>query len=144
MKAAKSQSTLSFQPVSSALTEKVMRAEVKVATLLVQHNILLALADELTPLFRDVFPDSQIAKNYSSKCTKTACIINGAIAYFLQQRLVECMRNEPFAVAIDGSSDTGIEKMNPLTVRIFDDTRCIFLTTLVASFLDVYVIFIDC
>ena len=73
-----------------------MRAEVKVATLLVQHNILLALADELIPLFRDVFPDSQIAKNYSSKCTKTACIINGAIAPYFQQRLVECMRNEPF------------------------------------------------
>ena len=68
VKAEKSQSTLSFQPIyghfkKSALTEKVMRAEVKVATLLVQHNILLALADELTPLFRDVFPDSQIAKN---------------------------------------------------------------------------------
>ena len=71
VKAAKSQSTLSFQPVSSALTEKVMRAEVKVATLLVQHNVPLALADELTPLFRGVFPDSQIAKNYSSKRTKT-------------------------------------------------------------------------
>ena len=48
-----------------------MRAEVKVATLLVQHNIPLALADELTPLSRDVFPDSQIAKSYSSKRTKT-------------------------------------------------------------------------
>ena len=71
VKAAKSQSTRSFQPVSSALTEKVMRAEVKVATLLVQHNVPLALADELTPLFCGVFPDSQIAKNYSSKRTKT-------------------------------------------------------------------------
>ena len=39
---------------------------------------------------------SQIAKNYSSKCKKTACIINGAIPPYFQQRLVECMRNEPF------------------------------------------------
>ena len=50
VKAAKSQSTLIFQPVSSTLTE-VIRAEVKVATLLVQRNIPLALADELTPLY---------------------------------------------------------------------------------------------
>ena len=127
VKAAKLQSTLSFQPVSSALT-KVIRAEVKAATLLVQRNIPLALADELTPLFRDVFSDSQIAKNYTSKCTKTACIVNGAIAPFFQQRLVELMRNEPFAVAIDGSSDTGIEKMNTLTVRVFDVTRQVVST----------------
>ena len=74
-------------------------------------------------MFRDVFSDSQIAENYSSECTKTACIINGTIAPFFQQRLVELMRNEPFAIAIDGPSDTGIEKMNPLTVRVFGVTR---------------------
>ena len=32
-----------------------MRAEVKVATMLVKNNIPLALADELTPLFRDIW-----------------------------------------------------------------------------------------
>jgi len=53
VRAAKSQATLSFQLISSALTE-VICAEVKVATLLVQCNIPLALADELTP-FHDVF-----------------------------------------------------------------------------------------
>ena len=31
------------------------------------------------------------------------------------------MKNGPYTIAIDGSSDTGIEKMNPLTVRIFDN-----------------------
>ena len=62
---------------------KVMRAEVKVATMLVQNNVPLALADELTPLFRDIFSDSEIAKRYASRQTKTACIINGAVApYF--------------------------------------------------------------
>ena len=30
------------------------------------------------------------------------------------------MRNNPFSVAIDGSGDTGIEKMNPPTVCLFD------------------------
>lgn len=28
------------------------------------------------------------------------------------------MKSNPYTVAIDGSSDTGIEKMNPLTVRV--------------------------
>ena len=30
------------------------------------------------------------------------------------------MHSNPFSILIDGSSDTGIEKMNPITVRIFD------------------------
>lgn len=30
------------------------------------------------------------------------------------------MKEHPFAIAIDGSNDTGLQKMNPITVRIFD------------------------
>ena len=74
-------------------------------------------------MFHDIFPDSEIAKQFSSKRTKTACIINGAIAPFYQQMLVDFMKNEPFALAVDGSSDTGVEKMNALTIRIFDGNR---------------------
>ncbi len=37
-----------------------MRAEVKVATMLVQHNI--PLADELTPLFYDIFPTAKLPR----------------------------------------------------------------------------------
>ena len=105
-----------------------MHAEVKVATMLVQHNIPLAVADELTPLFRDIFSDSEIAKSFSSRRMKTACIINGAIAPMYQQLLVESMRNGPFSIAVDGSNDSGIEKMNPLTVKIFDTNRGVVST----------------
>lgn len=90
----------------------------KVAAL-AKHNIPLAFADELTPLFHDIFPDSDIAK-HSSRRMKTACIINGAIAPYLEEQLISIMVAHPFSVAIDGSSDSGVEKMNPLTVRIFD------------------------
>ena len=30
------------------------------------------------------------------------------------------MKEEPFSLAIDGSNDNGLQKMNPMTVRIFD------------------------
>lgn len=106
----------------------MIRAEVKVATMLVQNNVPLAVADELTPLFRDIFSDSEIAKKYASRQTKTACIINGAVAPFYQQQLVESMKQGPYALSIDGSSDSGVEKMNPLTVRIFDAVHGIVTT----------------
>ena len=94
------------------------RAEVKVTNLLVQHNIPLSLADHLSPLIRNIFPDSEIAKCYSSARTKTTCILNGALAPHFKLALVEKMKTAPFAIAIDGS---GLQKMNPLTVRFFDE-----------------------
>ena len=93
------------------------------ATTLVQHNIPFALADELTPLFQDIFSDSEIAKNFSSRRTKTACMINGAVAPFFLQRLLEHIRGNPFSLAVDGSSESDVEEMNPLTVRLFDVNR---------------------
>ena len=75
-----------------------MPAEEKVATMLVKHNISLPVADELTPLFRDIFPDSKNAKNYSSRRTKTACIINGVVPPVFQQNLVDYQKNSPFSI----------------------------------------------
>ena len=49
-----------------------MHAKVKVATMLVQNNVPLALADELTLLFWDIFCDSEIAQRYASRQTKNS------------------------------------------------------------------------
>ena len=106
------------------------RAEVKVTNLLVQHNIPLSLADHLSPLIHNIFPDSEIAKCYSSARTKTTCILNGALAPHFKLVLVEKMKTAPFAIAIDGSNDTGLQKMNPLTVRFFDESSGMVTTQL--------------
>jgi hypothetical protein len=90
------------------------------ANLLVQHNIPLAVTDHLSPLLKDIFPDSEIAKGYASASTKTTCLINGSLAPYFRCALVNCMRTQPFAIAVDGSNDTGLDKMNPMTVRLYD------------------------
>ena len=41
----------------------------------------------------------------------------------LAAALVEEMKGNPFSLLVDGSNDTGVEKLNPLTVKIFDITR---------------------
>ena len=100
---------------------KVVRAEVKVATMLVQNNLPLAVADELTPLFCDIFSDSEIAKRYASTQTKTVCIINGAVTPYFHQQLIEKMKQGPYALS-------SVEKMNPLTVRLFNADHGIVTT----------------
>ena len=103
----------------------MIRTEV---TMLVQNNVPLSLADELTLLFCDIFSDSDIAKGYASRQTKTACIINGAVAPFFQDQLIENMKQGPYALSIDGSSDNSVKKMNPPTVRRFDTVRGMVMT----------------
>jgi len=105
------------------------------ATMLAMNNVPIALSEELTPLFSDIFPDSEIAKQFSSHHTKTACMINGAIAPHYQQQLVGCMKKDPFALAFNGSSDSSVEKMNPLTVWLFDNVSAIVCTRLLACLL---------
>ena len=37
--------------------------------------------------------------------------------------LIENMKNGPYSLSVDGSNDTGVEKLTPLTVRIFNVNR---------------------
>lgn len=58
---------------------------------------------------------------------KSVCILNEALAPHLLQETVSAMKDNTFSPATDGSNDTGIEKMNPLTSRVvtqFIDICC--------------------
>ena len=91
-----------------------------------RHNVLLAVTDPLSPLFQDIFPGSEIAKGYASMQSKTTRIINGSLAPHFKSRLIGTMKSGPFSVAVHGLNDSGLEKMNPMTVRYFDvDSRMV-------------------
>ena len=77
---------------------------------------------QLSPLLRDIFPDSEISQGYACASTKSTCIINGSLAPS-KKSLMESMMSHPFSIAIDGSSDSGIEKMNTITVKYFDENE---------------------
>ncbi|KAK1892520.1 Zinc finger BED domain containing protein 5 [Dissostichus eleginoides] len=104
---------------------KTRRAEVKVAVAMVQHNVPFAVADHFSPLYKECFRDSPTAQGFKSASTKTTCIINEAVAPHFKKELVMKMRENPFTLVTDGSNDTGLEKMNPLTVRIFDTNKVV-------------------
>ena len=117
----RNQCTLNLATSSTSnLVYNTSKAEVLAASFIVEHNLPISVSDHLGPLFRRMFPDSDIAKNYASAHTKTNCIINDAVAPDMKQVLVSQMKCQPFSLAIDGSSDNDLEKMNPLTVRLFD------------------------
>lgn len=95
----------------------------KISNFLVEHNIPFAVTNHLSPLFRDIFPDSSIAKKYASCSMKTTCMLNLAIAPHFNCKLVliiivclliitmiaivvEEVKVSPFSLLVDGSNDT--------------------------------------
>ena len=87
------------------------------------HYALLTI---IAPMQRKNFPDSEIAKHYNCARTKTACILNFALALYLKIQLVSLMKTEPFSLSVDTSTDSGLSKMNPVTVRVYDNAkRCV-------------------
>lgn len=125
----KGQRSLSFHTgsdVSSGL--KTIEAELKMAVLAAASSIPLAFHDKLSPAIRSCFSDSTIGKNYHSASTKATCMLNLAVAPSLINKLLDTMKCHPFSLSTDGSNDTGLEKMNPISIRVFDEERSKIVT----------------
>lgn len=101
------------------LLTQTICTEVKVVTMFVQHNILFAVADARTPLFRNIFSDREICQELLITKNKNSLYHQWWSCSFFQQGLVEHVKQNPFPIVIDSSSDSDVEKMKTLTVRIF-------------------------
>lgn len=115
-----SQTRIRFSAPESTESLKRMVAELKIAVLAASSNIPMAFHDLLSPTINKVFPDSGIACKYHSASTKATCMLNLAVAPMLVENLIQQMKMHPYSLSTDGSNDTGLEKMNPATVRIYD------------------------
>ena len=89
------------------------------AMMIVHHNTFFNLSDHLTQIVKSEFQGSAAAENFACGRTKTSAIIN-CLGDEFKAELVDDMKKFPFSFMIDGSNDTGIAKMYPVTVRIYD------------------------
>ena len=71
---------------SESSADQLKNAELLVTDFLVEHNLSMAVADSLGPLFKKAFPDSKTAKQYHCRATKTSCIINDTLAPYFYKR----------------------------------------------------------
>ena len=94
----------------------VTKAELKVTNFLLQHNLPIATADHLGPLFKEIFPDNSIASSYLCGRTKTAAILNEVMSPQCHKYIVDHCKTHPYSVGTDGSNDTGVQKINPVSV----------------------------
>ena len=100
------------------LVIQVIKAETRMCTLLAENNIPLSFSDKLNKIIPDLFRDSNIAKQYKMGRMKTTCILNEALVPNFLKETIEAMKADVYSLSTDGSNDTDLEKMNPLTVRL--------------------------
>ena len=97
---ARTQTRLHFKSTSHPVHEQVTAAEVRNTVMLPHHNAALCLADHIGPMQCNNFPHSEIAKNYHCARTKTACILNHALAPYLREELLTAMKQQPYSLSV--------------------------------------------
>ena len=114
-----------FVPSSreTELHDAITRVEVLHTNFIAQHNLSFLLSDHMSKLYEKIFPNSKIAKRFACSRTKTASILNGAMMHSLMAYLTAYMKIDIFAIVNNGSSDTGLEKINVVYTHIFDAER---------------------
>ena len=99
--------------------DPTITAETKAVMLIVQHNTFFNLMDHLSSFIKREYKDSPTAEFFSCGRTKTAAIVNCMGDNFFEELKAD-MQENPFSIMLDTSNDTGVQKMFPMTVRIFD------------------------
>ena len=134
-----------FTSNSESLSDKVTRAEMLFSQFLVEHNVPIAVTDHVGPLFKMMFPDSEIAKKYGSARTKTSAIIKD-LADSNATEIAQSLESTAFGLATDGTNDTD-SKLYPVVVRYFDSKRgeivchMLYLPNLLGNSTGLFVIF---
>ena len=84
------------------------------------------LGDVKTQCGREIHKKNSASwKRQKTLCakTKTSAILNEAFAPHCHKYVVEHCKTHAYGVGTDGSNDTGVAKLNPVSIRIFDIDR---------------------
>ncbi|KAL0978021.1 hypothetical protein UPYG_G00164880 [Umbra pygmaea] len=101
--------------------DQVTHAEVKMAMLCAKNNIPFSFHDDFNKCVADMFPDSAIARKYSTGKTKATQIIKGAISAELEDELAKTCRSQPFSLMCDESNNRKTDKEFVILTRLYDE-----------------------
>ncbi len=107
-----------FQP---QLSDTQIEAEARWSLFVAKHNLAFLTSDHATKLFRQIFPNSAIAKKFSCGRTKTTAIVKEALAPHFLGKVLASMSN-PFSLMMDESNDN-TDKSCIILVRILDSEQ---------------------
>lgn len=98
---------------------KVKIAEIKLAAFYATHNVAFNQVDDMAPLLKNIFTDSQIAKDLSLSRKKCTQLINNVLGKRETERLVNNLLNTKFSILVDESTTITNDKMLCVLVKYF-------------------------
>ena len=110
-----------FKPAVTSHKDKVSHARTKFVTLLAENNVPLSFADAFNKNVKDMFPDSEIAKDF--KCGRTAAT---ALLYDVgqnsRQKDVKNIKDNDYcySLSIDGGSKY-LSKLYPILIYSYNN-----------------------
>lgn len=117
-------------------TDKIARAEIKLATFMAEHNISFNTADHLVDVLKDIFPDSAIAQNITLKRSKATYIVKD-IASVSHNELTEDLKKNKYSIIIDETTDISTSKTCAVLCKYYDRDRNTINTRLL-DLLEIY------
>ena len=100
--------------------DNIINAEVMFSYFVAEHNLPAAIADQFTDLAPRLFPDSEVAKKFRCKRTKTTQIVKRCLATEGTKPVIERCKTGSFSIMIDESTDRNSDKRLVVLVRFFD------------------------
>lgn len=120
--------------------QKILRAEIKLAALVVSRHVPFLLCDYLTPLLKQLFAEeSETAKNLTLCRTKVSNIIKNILAPAQTERLTTILKNTKYSIIPDESTDRSTASLLGIEVRYADEKK----EQIVDSFWDLISIYKD-
>ena len=98
--------------------KQVKEGEIRLAAYISEHNVPFTSMDHLVPLIKAVCPDSEIAKKLKCGRTKCAAVIRNVLGAQKRDDIYEILRNSPFSLIVDESTDRGCTKHLALVARV--------------------------
>ncbi|XP_032690138.1 uncharacterized protein LOC116853266 [Odontomachus brunneus] len=98
---------------------KVKIAEIKLAAFYATHNIAFEVVNDMVPLLKNIFTDSQIAKDLTLSRTKCRQIITNILAKRESEKLINNLLNNKFSILLDESTSITNDKMLCILVKYF-------------------------
>ncbi|KAK9877177.1 hypothetical protein WA026_016925 [Henosepilachna vigintioctopunctata] len=124
------QQILKSNPEDPELKKKT---ELKISAFLAQHNLSFSLMDDLILFLKDTFTDSNTIKSINLGRTKTTNAIKTVLTPIFSQELVDKLKETPFSIIMDETTDISVKKQCALTVIYYDEVDCVR-----THFLDIY------
>uniref|UniRef100_A0A1X7VIF7 DUF4371 domain-containing protein n=1 Tax=Amphimedon queenslandica TaxID=400682 RepID=A0A1X7VIF7_AMPQE len=91
-----------FKPNKAAAA---IKAEAVWSMFVAKHNLTLLTSDHANKLFPKMFPDSEIAKQFSCGRTKPTAVVKQALAPHSLSKVASVASNSSFSLLMDGSND---------------------------------------